>query len=520
MPSCGQCASKGLQCEPRTSKHSSDAVYRQAKRQLSAYSQASNRTSTTNSNASSVHAGHPSLQQDGQESNEQPSQAGPSEHGTVSPTRSLLPGNSISPVTDDLPLSFGSPKQMDMAEATRGGTPQLLQHGLQHISPDFTNSGIDQYLGMVTDITVSDVEHQYLMRDGMPPPLDFSFVDISSFISPDSTDANIFRSPTMFPDRIHASPPPSPPPTSSNHSMPPSAPNSSPVPVNPSSVPSTMAGGYFVQDLEAVAGVQEGWPCFRCNPLPNAAVYPKTGRLYIEGLEYTLNNHNAWESWTPPSTHSEENTVAEDKITVDPFRGNARDKLMVITQSFLNRARDTHGSSPTRTPGTNGRQLPNNPTVTGFQGFIILPPSNVLEYLLRAYASRFELYYPSLPACALSPAELMESSTEKASSLLLLLMIAEGAMGCPSIEARYLTSGLTEACRISLFDLLEKDVSLALDPIMLRSALLFMNLAAWSGDKWHMDVNLLTRYEATKFLADDHSLLLANMACISRSVNY
>ena len=64
-------------------------------------------------------------------------------------------------------------------------------------------------------------------------------------------------------------------------------------------------------------------------------------------------------------------------------------------------------------------------------------------------------------------------------------------MATPTNEARYFTSGLTEACRLSWFGLVEKDVSLSRDPTMLRSALMFINLAAWSGDKWHMDVSLI-----------------------------
>jgi hypothetical protein len=69
------------------------------------------------------------------------------------------------------------------------------------------------------------------------------------------------------------------------------------------------------------------------------------------------------------------------------------------------------------------------------------------------------------------------------------LMLASGAISTPTVEARYLASGMTEACRISLFDLIEKDVFQARDPVVLQSALHFTTLAAWSGDKWHMDVS-------------------------------
>jgi hypothetical protein len=61
-------------------------------------------------------------------------------------------------------------------------------------------------------------------------------------------------------------------------------------------------------------------------------------------------------------------------------------------------------------------------------------------------------------------------------------------MAIPSMEARWLTGGITEACRISLFDLIEKNIIMAGDPIVLRAALLFTVQAAWSGDKWQMDI--------------------------------
>ncbi len=429
------------------------------------------------------------MRQEGEPAPEQAkSQAESAKRTSLSPSSGALPSElQVSTVGNDLPLSFGVPEQMDLAEHSGTATPHLLHHGSQNLLSDFTNAGIDQYLGLITGASELGGDHQYLSRDALQQPLDFSFADMSDFISPDSAGSNFFASPTMFPERIHASRPPSPPRTLSSRSMPPSAPNSSPVSMKPFS--STSVNEYFVQDLEALVAVQEGWPCFRCNPSSNAAIYPKTGRIYLEGLEYTLNNYDAWQIWTPQLADIEE-TGLDPKIAVQPFRGSSRDKLMVITQSFLHKARDIHGSSSTPTLRSSGS---GPPASTGFQGFVVLPPPDVLESLLRAYANRFEPYYPSLPAGSLKPAELMDSSNDKPSSLLLLLMIAQGAMATPTIGARYLTSGLTEASRISLFDLLEKDVALATDPIMLRSALLFMNLAAWSGDKWHMDVRFSLR---------------------------
>jgi len=113
----------------------------------------------------------------------------------------------------------------------------------------------------------------------------------------------------------------------------------------------------------------------------------------------------------------------------------------------------------------------------------------VMQYFLRSYVVRYEPYYSSIPAGRLDPNALMHSANSKAASLLILLMVASGATATPTVEARYVTSGLTEACRISLFDTIEKDVLQSREVLILHSALLFTCLAAWSGDKWHMDVS-------------------------------
>ncbi|CAO2654817.1 Nn.00g115500.m01.CDS01 [Neocucurbitaria sp. VM-36] len=80
----------------------------------------------------------------------------------------------------------------------------------------------------------------------------------------------------------------------------------------------------------------------------------------------------------------------------------------------------------------------------------------------------------------------MTPTDEKPTILLLLLMIAHGAMGKAEPKARYVAAGLVEICRISIFDILEKDVQMAAQPMMLRCALLYLNAAAWSGFRWHM----------------------------------
>ena len=65
-------------------------------------------------------------------------------------------------------------------------------------------------------------------------------------------------------------------------------------------------------------------------------------------------------------------------------------------------------------------------------------------------------------------------------------MIAQGANSIPRTDGRFLAGGLTETCRISLFDMIEKNVELSADPIVLKTAFLLTMLCSWGGDAWHI----------------------------------
>ncbi|KAI9776535.1 MAG: hypothetical protein M1839_009516 [Geoglossum umbratile] len=235
-----------------------------------------------------------------------------------------------------------------------------------------------------------------------------------------------------------------------------------------------------VQEIEVIITAQEGWPAFRCNPPAPSSTCPRTAKFHLERLEHILSSHEAWDTWD--AALGDANFVNNDGISVAQFAPSTRDKVLAITQSFLHKAleihRVDHGS-----PGNYGSPGSSN------SRFIILPPPNVLEDFLRAYVNTFEHYYTLVPAGELNANELMmQLGNDKAASLLILLMIAQGAMVIPNTQSRYLTGGLAEACRISLFDLIEKDILLSADPTVLRCALLFTIQAGWSGDKWHMDI--------------------------------
>ena len=233
------------------------------------------------------------------------------------------------------------------------------------------------------------------------------------------------------------------------------------------------------RDPEAVAIARDGWSAFKCNPIIPSSLCPKTARLNLEQLEQNLKNHQGWATQLPPW---EEEFSPEDIIFVAPMQEMARDKLLAITQSFLHKALEIHNDGQPLSPQYS---MPGTPYGSNF---IILPLARVLHSFLRSYTNGFERFYPTISKGIFDPNLQLQGYNDKANSLLILLMIAQGATISPAFDARELTAGLTETCRISLFDLIEKNIMLASDPVVLHSALLFTVQAAWSGDKWQMDI--------------------------------
>lgn len=254
-------------------------------------------------------------------------------------------------------------------------------------------------------------------------------------------------------------------------------------------------------EREIAIAAEAAWPLARCNPPIFSGSCPRTAVMHLEALE-ELSKHETW-------TRLAQNIAAaaadfNGQIAVVPLNGSTRDRILAITQSFLHRALETHSGrmkSSTKTSSAEG----------GFN-FLVLPPSNVLEYFLRSSLRNLGLYYMLIQEGTLDPNHLLPNSQR--STLLLLLMIAHGAIA----EARVLTSGLIEACRISLFHVIEKDVELSADPTILRCALLFIIVGAWSGDAWHMNIAMGQRamYLAVSFnqlLESGH--LLTSCRCSS-----
>ncbi|KAG7120208.1 Transcription factor PfmaH like protein [Verticillium longisporum] len=238
----------------------------------------------------------------------------------------------------------------------------------------------------------------------------------------------------------------------------------------------SISGEASIAEFEVVVAAENSWPLARCNPPIYSSTCPRTAIVHLECLERKCKEEG---TWSPLEKYID--TVdwdSSDLATVIPMTSRTRDRMLAITQSFLHKALDVHR-------GGISKQNPGYSSPSDFS-FIVLPPPKILEYFLRSYVRSLSYYYPLVVAGCVDPNEMLINN--QASTLLVLLMIAQGASVVPMAEARYLSAGLIETCRISLFDMIEKDVELSADPVALRCALLFTTLGAWSGDKWLMDI--------------------------------
>jgi len=233
--------------------------------------------------------------------------------------------------------------------------------------------------------------------------------------------------------------------------------------------------GSSIPEFEVVLVSEGAWPLARCNPPIYSGSCPRTAIVHLECFEQKSKQDGTWDALEQVLTTFQD---SPDVPQVVPFTSRSRDKMLAITQSFLHKALDIHRSGiyPKTGHHTAGQDF----------NFIVLPPSSVLEYFLRSYVQSLSIYYPLVARGIVDPNEMLHNT--QASTLLVLLMIAQGAAAVPTAEARYLSAGLTETCRISLFDIIEKNIELSADPTALRCALLFTLLGAWGGDKWQMDI--------------------------------
>ena len=270
-------------------------------------------------------------------------------------------------------------------------------------------------------------------------------------------------------------------------------------------------------DDDIITTVQDSWAGFRCNQsrpdLPNL----QTTSMHLKGLAEMLHSQDVWDQWPMPTTDNMKLHSASH-ITCAPVLSQTRDKMSSMFQSMLQTTFDSHGlsRSPSMPPDFSETPWDNRLGTTGTKSYVVLPPANILEFFLRSYTNRIEHLYPSVCGGEIQPNSMLSNSrTPEIPASLLLLMIAAGATGSGRRDSFYFTNGLTEVCRVNLWQLSEHNAELRSDLAVLRCTLLLTILAAWSGDKCQMDasmgnravyLNMLTRSGLLNYESHEMSL--------------
>ncbi|OTA99251.1 hypothetical protein M426DRAFT_90238 [Hypoxylon sp. CI-4A] len=232
----------------------------------------------------------------------------------------------------------------------------------------------------------------------------------------------------------------------------------------------------------AVLEGRDHWNSFRCNPKKDIINCPRTAGAFLESLSHMPKYDRLW-SWFDLDYSS---TTFAGAVVSMPLLESTRDALSAISQAFLRTALEVHKLDPAAASVDAA-----SPSADISRGFLVLPPAATLEYFLGEYMRLFEPFYKLVPGGVLDANSLVSGgSNSRAATLLILLMISQAAGSDPTSEGRRLSAGLTEVCRISLYNLIEKDISASHHHFPVHSALLFITQAAWSGDKWLMDISL------------------------------
>lgn len=160
-----------------------------------------------------------------------------------------------------------------------------------------------------------------------------------------------------------------------------------------------------------------------------------------------------------------------------------RERMLATAQNFFRLTLDSLNVNSN--PGT--RFLMADLNRYSSSSILMLPPTPILQIYLETFLTSFEPYYPLVSKRSFDPNAIASGRHEQLAIVMLLLMIAYGAMRDPAIKARRLSMGLLEICRLTTLHLLDKDNTNPRSMILAECALLSIYQAAFSGDKWLME---------------------------------
>ncbi len=191
--------------------------------------------------------------------------------------------------------------------------------------------------------------------------------------------------------------------------------------------------------------------------------------------------------WSAMSaTWRSRNFQHEERFENIELTGNTRERMLAIAQTFFRLALDSLNVSSN--PGM--RFLMADMKKYSSSSILMLPPTPVLHTYLETFLTSFEPFYPLVELRTLDPNTIAADKQEHLAMVLILLMIAYGAMRDSAIKARRLSMGLLEICRLTLLHFLDKDSTNPRSAIATHCALLSTYQSAFSGDKWLMNSSL------------------------------
>ncbi|KAI0479642.1 hypothetical protein F4859DRAFT_503659 [Xylaria cf. heliscus] len=448
LPSCTRCVEKSLPCELRYARRSSKAAARAvaaaANHKKQEASMLAPLPEVEENNTTTIHEiGHTGAQT---------SQLDIRPRVLTSPEETPMTIDPRVSQHSSLPMKNSSADLLHSPPEVYYTTPALL-NGIQDVlpyDPSFIPHGVD-----IDPWGYGDLQYNSLLD--MQTPQD-NFGNTSYLLSPPSANSEVI-SPTIS---AH---------TRRNSTMSPQMLETSIGEMELRNTPDDQSPA-----LRQMIAAERAWPLARCNRLAYSGDCPQTAFLHLNHLKRTLNHEGAYNSLAGLSMTERQGS---NLPSLTPIRSETRDKILAIAQSFLHKALDTHNNSH----GYDDGQQKKDPRLLTF---LVLPSSENLDYFLQSYVRNLHFYYSLVSSSRLDPNDMIKRN--QTATLLVLFMIAQGASGVPIEEARALSTGLIETCRISLFDIVEKNVTMCADSTVHRCALIFTLLAAWSGDKWLMDI--------------------------------
>lgn len=255
--------------------------------------------------------------------------------------------------------------------------------------------------------------------------------------------------------------------------------------VQPITVPSSQQisasrASLTLQDHSVESRTRPQWPYIRCNPGESFGEDRRPCGTVLEDMVALMGNAEAWDIWEVDDMAVDHRSASMSVI--DPLASATRDRLLGATQMFLYRAiQNNRPGSASGRPNFEDLERP----------LITLPSSTILEGFIECYARRVDSYIGLTPSASIGVNEILHCGSIETGSLLLMLFVAHGALLTPQPQAQVFAAGLTEVCRLTLLDVLEKHgIS---DPIAGRCALLYLALCAWSSEKFYADLAVVQR---------------------------